>query len=484
MITGHGNGPWMYTAPEGSEYVALISEDPPAAERYTEVRGSDLLFQMVKPYIDKELLQMVPTYDGQGYEPTYLPSLLPLSLLWNMTGIAVGYSHTTMARTPQQLKDQILEILRGRTADRMVPTPPTGGRIAQKDELSYVVTGEWNTNGSVINIRSLPPNVSAAKFCTNLADKVKKLKKATNVPIKSVQDLSSGKIGIHIKIQLKRGRTEKDVLPLLYTAGLRKTTVEKFKYYDPKTSRPIEFTNEGDYLTYYVETTLDYLRKFAYNRRADTQIKLHQLLLLKYAREHSTQVTDLPEEELAKIVPYPEHLPWLMKQSIKRITKSDKGKVERDIETTRGEHDLWNDRYNDTRNYYRSELQALTINSVEILPVDDYTPPAKKAQTKKRQTDPHKEQAAEAGITSLWYNYWRRNYKGSDIAASFKQLIEVGKLGLFNDKQLKQHLIDLGHPSRATKDNPNSAARMAKQIKSRYKETGDPGLFFEPLCCT
>ena len=66
-----------------------IDGDPPAAMRYTEARLKQIANEMVAD-IDKDTVDMVPTYDNEGQEPSVLPAKLPNLLINGSNGIAVG----------------------------------------------------------------------------------------------------------------------------------------------------------------------------------------------------------------------------------------------------------------------------------------------------------------------------------------------------------------------------------------------------------
>ena len=76
LVEGHGN----FGNQDGDE---------PAAERYTEARLSKVAVEMIKD-INKNTVDFIDTYDGDGKEPVVLPSKFPNFLVNGTTGIAVG----------------------------------------------------------------------------------------------------------------------------------------------------------------------------------------------------------------------------------------------------------------------------------------------------------------------------------------------------------------------------------------------------------
>ncbi len=76
LVDGHGN-------------FGSIDGDSPAAMRYTEARLKQISNELVAD-IDKNTVDMVPTYDNEGEEPSVLPAKIPNLLINGSNGIAVG----------------------------------------------------------------------------------------------------------------------------------------------------------------------------------------------------------------------------------------------------------------------------------------------------------------------------------------------------------------------------------------------------------
>ncbi len=78
-----------YTLVDGQGNFGSIDGDSPAAMRYTEARLKQLSNELVAD-IDKNTVDMVPTYDNEGEEPSVLPAKIPNLLINGSNGIAVG----------------------------------------------------------------------------------------------------------------------------------------------------------------------------------------------------------------------------------------------------------------------------------------------------------------------------------------------------------------------------------------------------------
>ena len=78
-----------YMLVDGQGNFGSIDGDPPAAMRYTEARLKQISNEMVAD-IDKDTVDMDPTYDNEGQEPSVLPAKFPNLLVNGSNGIAVG----------------------------------------------------------------------------------------------------------------------------------------------------------------------------------------------------------------------------------------------------------------------------------------------------------------------------------------------------------------------------------------------------------
>jgi len=83
--------PWAmrYCLVDGQGNFGSIDGDGAAAMRYTEARLKQLANEMVAD-IDKDTVDMVPTYDNDNEEPSVLPARIPNLLINGSNGIAVG----------------------------------------------------------------------------------------------------------------------------------------------------------------------------------------------------------------------------------------------------------------------------------------------------------------------------------------------------------------------------------------------------------
>jgi DNA gyrase subunit A len=220
LIDGHGN-------------FGSIDGDPPAAMRYSEARLAPMAMEMLRD-IDAETVAFVPNFDGYEQEPTVLPSRIPNLLANGAAGIAVGMATNIPPHNLGELIDGTIHLIdhpEATPAELMKfikgPDFPTGavilGRQGIKDafetgrgsiKVRAVCTVEEGSAGRPrIAVTELPYMVNKARLAEKIADLVKTGK------IKDIADLkdhSSGRAGIRLVIDCKRGANAQVVLNQLY----------------------------------------------------------------------------------------------------------------------------------------------------------------------------------------------------------------------------------------------------------------------------
>ncbi len=142
-----------YPLVDGQGNFGSIDGDPPAAQRYTEVRLQNITNELLKD-LEKNTVNFIPNYDGSLSEPEVFPSQLPNLMLNGSSGIAVGMATSIPPHNIKELTDafiyymdnpamsieEIMDIVKG-------PDFPTGGTIyGKKSILEAYTTGK----GSVI----------------------------------------------------------------------------------------------------------------------------------------------------------------------------------------------------------------------------------------------------------------------------------------------------------------------------------------------
>ena len=226
--------PWIMRYPliDGQGNFGSIDGDPPAAMRYTEARLQRVTMEMLAE-LEKDTVDYKSNYDETRKEPTVFPARIPNLLVNGSSGIAVGMATNiaphnlgevcramiALIDDPELESLELLEYIKG-------PDFPTGGYILGTEGIKdYFETGrgrilnrgvadiETNANDQeVIAIRSFPYLVTMTLLIERIVDLVKEKK------IEGISDIrdESGRDGMRLVIQVKRGHDGQVVRNLLY----------------------------------------------------------------------------------------------------------------------------------------------------------------------------------------------------------------------------------------------------------------------------
>jgi DNA gyrase subunit A len=210
-----------------------IDGDPPAAARYTEARLAPMALELLRD-IEADTVDFVPNYDGYEQEPLVLPARIPNLLVNGSGGIAVGMATNIPPHNLGEVIDGVIHFLdhpESTPADLMKfikgPDFPTGAIVMGKQgirdmyetgrgsiKVRAVTQIEEGSNGrSRIVVTELPYQVNKARLAEKIADLYKQGK------VKDIADLndhSSGRAGMRLVIDLKRGANPQVVLNQLY----------------------------------------------------------------------------------------------------------------------------------------------------------------------------------------------------------------------------------------------------------------------------
>jgi DNA gyrase subunit A len=210
-----------------------IDGDPPAAMRYTEARLAPLAMEMLRD-IGKETVDFQPNFDGYESEPVVLPSRFPNLLVNGSSGIAVGMATNipphnlgeitdavvAIADDPKITIAQLMKIVKG-------PDFPTAGLIMGRDGIkeayetgrgsvrmrARVTIEEGQQSRARLVVTELPYMVNKAR----LAEKIALLYREGRIKdIANLKDESSGRGGMRLVIDLRRGANPHIVLNQLY----------------------------------------------------------------------------------------------------------------------------------------------------------------------------------------------------------------------------------------------------------------------------
>jgi topoisomerase-4 subunit A len=189
----------------------LFTGDTAAAPRYIECRCNALARDV---FYNPKLTPYVDSYDGRHKEPVIFPAKIPVVLVMGAEGIAVGMS-------TKILPHNIIEVLQAEKAClagkkfQLFPDFPTGGLVDVSDYQDgngkVLVRARLDTSDPKrIIIRELP----FGSTTESLMNSVEAAAKAGRLKIQSINDFTSEKVEIEIK--LARGVYSEETVNALY----------------------------------------------------------------------------------------------------------------------------------------------------------------------------------------------------------------------------------------------------------------------------
>ncbi len=217
LIDFHGN----YGSPD----------QPPAAERYTECRLSQLAMQMLDS-IDENTVNFTANYDGTTEEPIVLPARFPNLLVNGSQGIAVGMATNIPPHNLVEVIDATVHLIDNphATADDLMtfvkgPDFPTGGLIMGRSgiidayrtgrgsvKMRAVASIEEIKRDIVILVTEIPYQTSVGAIAGRIAEL------ATSKELEGIRAINDESAGVDTRlvITLKRDANANVVLNSLY----------------------------------------------------------------------------------------------------------------------------------------------------------------------------------------------------------------------------------------------------------------------------
>ena len=221
-----------YPLIDGQGNFGSIDGDPAAAYRYTEARLALLAAEMLRD-IDKDTVNLTPTFDNSMVEPVVLPAAIPSLLVNGSSGIAVGMATNIPPHNLSEVVDGLVEMIEDPEIEindlmKIIKGPdfPQGALIFGKQGIKDAyTTGRGSiklrskvdieeTTGSRerIIVRELPYQVNKSQLLETIANLVR------NKKIEGISDLrdESDRDGTRVVIELKRDANSQVILNQLF----------------------------------------------------------------------------------------------------------------------------------------------------------------------------------------------------------------------------------------------------------------------------
>jgi len=214
----------------------IFTGDPPAANRYIEVRLTELARNEI---FNDEITDFVPSYDGRNKEPITLPAKLPLLLMLGTEGIAVGMACKILPHNFSELLQAQIAILK-KQSFKCLPDFQTGGLMDAREYAdgkgSVKVRAKIKIKDeSTVVIKEIPPTTTTESLQASIEDAVRKGK----LKIRSVNDFTSEDVEIEIKAP--QGVSAEKLVDALYAFTDCETTINS-RIVVIRDNRPVEMT--------------------------------------------------------------------------------------------------------------------------------------------------------------------------------------------------------------------------------------------------
>lgn len=292
---------------DGQGNFGSIDGDAPAAQRYTEVRMTELAEELLAD-IEKETVKFELNYDDSLLVPTVLPAKFPNLLVNGSAGIAVGMATNIPPHNLGEVIDGCIAIINKPdiTVDELmkyIPGPdfPTSGVIAGRQG----IVSAYRTGRGIITLKAvaevvprkgdrediiiteIPYQVNKAKLIEGIADLVKDKK------IEGISDIrdESSREGMRIVINLKKGENAQVVLNRLYKFTQLQTSFGVIMLALDARNQPVTF-NLRNMLDAFIDHRKDVVTKRCIFELKKAEARAHILEGLKKALDQIDAVIE------------------------------------------------------------------------------------------------------------------------------------------------------------------------------------------------
>jgi DNA gyrase subunit A len=230
-----------YPLVDGQGNFGSIDGDSPAAYRYTECRLQRLAEELLAD-LEKDTVDMMPTFDEVNSEPSVLPARFPNLLVMGSTGIGVGmatnippHNLSEVINATVHLIDNPMASVKELMQHIQGPDFPTGATIIGIQPIIQL----YETGHGIITIRAKTEIektksgseriiVTEIPYALNKETLVKKIAALVNdkliTGISALNDESSSRAGIRIVIEIKKNAVGEVVLNQLFKMSSLQTS--------------------------------------------------------------------------------------------------------------------------------------------------------------------------------------------------------------------------------------------------------------------
>jgi DNA topoisomerase-2 len=286
--------------PSGS-YGSRLNDGKAASGRYIFTYLSENFRKIFKKDDDIILNYL---YDNESkIEPDYFVPILPGLLINGCEGMGVGYATYSMAYNPEEIRDFILNFLKGgkQKKDQLVPWyKGFKGKIRKTDEGQIEIEGNYEIiNSTTIEITELPIGM----YRDDYVDHLNKLEEKGF--IKDHTDDSNKKNGLKFTIKTYRETTQLFHEELLKKLKLIKRETENFTLWDEEGKIKV-FDSPEDIIYYFIVFRL---QKYEQRRRMlieklTEDLKFHneKMRFIKYYIANSQLFSKKSKKECVEIL--------------------------------------------------------------------------------------------------------------------------------------------------------------------------------------
>lgn len=276
----------MTIVPQGN--YGNMRGDTPGAGRYREAKLSEFTIDCFFSDFNKYCIPMKLGYDGENYEPEYLPSKYPF-VLFNpqFSGIGYGLASNIPPFNVAEVLDATIKLIKDPNAKIMlIPDSPTGCDVLDEgnfkeinktgqSKITFRATADIDYVHNIITINTLPINSSSRDV------------------IKKIIDLRTAKKGFDDIIEIKDYTVEGDVKINIFLKPDAKPEKVLRKLYKKntglKTTFPVGITVIDDYQEYEYGVK-DLLKNWIEYREDDVRSMFLNTYQIMKSKQHMNEV--------------------------------------------------------------------------------------------------------------------------------------------------------------------------------------------------